>query len=31
MLVIYESHRNAIITSFVLWAVLWIASEVLLG
>jgi len=31
MLVIYESHRNAIITSFVLWAVLWILSEVLLG
>jgi len=31
MLVIYESHKNAIITSFVLWAVMWILSEVLLG
>jgi len=31
LLVIYENHRNAIITSFVLWAVLWILSEVMLG
>jgi uncharacterized membrane protein len=26
----YESHKNAIITAFVLWAVLWILSEILL-
>jgi uncharacterized membrane protein len=26
----YESHKNAIITAFVLWAVLWILSELLL-
>ena len=27
----YESHKNALITSGVLWLVLWILSEVLLG
>lgn len=27
----YESHKNAIITSVVLWAVLWILSEIILG
>jgi uncharacterized membrane protein len=27
----YESHKNAIISAFVLWAVLWILSEILLG
>jgi uncharacterized membrane protein len=27
----YENHKNAIITSFVLWAVLWILSEIILG
>ena len=27
----YESHKNAIITAFVLWAVLWILSEIILG
>lgn len=27
----YESHKNALITSGVLWLVLWIVSEVLLG
>jgi uncharacterized membrane protein len=27
----YESHKNAIITAFVLWFVLWILSEILLG
>jgi uncharacterized membrane protein len=26
----YESHKNAIITAFVFWAVLWILSELLL-
>ena len=26
----YENHRNAIITGFVFWAVLWILSELLL-
>jgi uncharacterized membrane protein len=26
----YESHKNAIISAFVLWAVLWILSEILL-
>ena len=31
MLWMYESHKNAIITSFVLWLVLWILSEVILG
>ncbi len=31
MLWIYESHKNALITSGVLWFVLWILSEVLLG
>jgi uncharacterized membrane protein len=25
----YESHKNAIITGFVLWAVLWIISEII--
>ena len=25
----YESHKNAIITAFVFWAVLWIVSEIL--
>ena len=30
-LVIYESHKNAIITSVVLWAVLFIVSVVLMG
>jgi hypothetical protein len=27
----YENHRNAIITGFVLWAVLWLLSELILG
>ena len=27
----YESHKNAIISAFVLWGVLWILSEILLG
>jgi hypothetical protein len=27
----YENHKNAIISSFVLWAVLWILSEIILG
>lgn len=27
----YESHKNAIITAFALWFVLWILSEILLG
>jgi len=27
----YESHKNAMITSAVLWAVLWILSEVMFG
>jgi hypothetical protein len=27
----YEKHKNAIISAFVLWAVLWILSEILLG
>ena len=27
----YESHKNAIITSFVLWLILWLASEILLA
>ncbi len=27
----YESHKNAIISAFVLWAVLWILSEILFG
>ncbi len=27
----YESHKNAIISAFVLWAVLWILSEIILG
>ncbi len=27
----YESHKNAIIASFALWAVLWILSEIILG
>ena len=31
MLWIYESHKNALITSGVLWFVLWILSEVLLS
>ena len=31
MLWIYESHKNALITSGVLWAILWILSEVMLG
>ncbi|MDA0193366.1 MAG: urate hydroxylase PuuD [Actinobacteria bacterium] len=31
MLWMYENHKNAIITSFVLWLVLWILSEVILG
>jgi uncharacterized membrane protein len=31
MLWMYESHKNALITSGVLWLVLWILSEVLLG
>jgi uncharacterized membrane protein len=31
MLWMYESHKNALITSGVLWFVLWILSEVLLG
>jgi hypothetical protein len=26
----YENHRNAIISAFVLWAVLWLLSELLL-
>ncbi len=26
----YESHKNAIVTGFVFWAVLWILSEILL-
>jgi len=30
-LVIYESHKNAIITSIVLWAVLFILSIVFMG
>jgi uncharacterized membrane protein len=31
MLWMYESHKNALISSGVLWLVLWILSEVLLG
>ena len=31
MLWIYESHKNALITSGILWLVMWILSEVLLG
>ena len=31
MLWIYESHKNALITSGVLWAILWILYEVMLG
>jgi uncharacterized membrane protein len=31
MLWIYESHKNALITSGILWLILWILSEVLLG
>ena len=31
MLWMYESHKNALITSGVLWAILWILSEVMLG
>ena len=31
LLWIYESHKNALITSGILWFVLWILSEVLLG
>ena len=31
MLWMYESHKNALITSGILWLILWIASEVLLG
>ena len=31
MLWMYESHKNALITSGVLWLVLWVLSEVLLG
>lgn len=27
----YESHKNAIISAFSLWAVLWILSEIILG
>ena len=27
----YENHKNAIISAFALWAVLWILSEILLG
>ena len=31
MLWIYESHKNALITGGVLWLVLWLLSEILLG
>ena len=31
MLWMYESHKNALITSGILWLVLWILSEVMLG
>ena len=31
MLWMYESHKNALITSGILWFVLWVLSEVLLG
>jgi len=31
MLWMYESHKNALITSGILWLILWISSEVLLG
>jgi len=31
MLWMYESHKNALITSGILWLILWIASEVLLA
>ena len=31
MLWVYESHKNALITSGILWLVMWILSEVLLG
>ena len=31
MLWMYESHKNALITSGILWLVLWILSEVILG
>ena len=31
LLWMYESHKNALITSGVLWLILWILSEVLLG
>jgi hypothetical protein len=27
----YESHKNALITGGILWLVLWILSEILLG
>jgi hypothetical protein len=31
LLWIYESHKNALITSGVLWVILWLLSETLLG
>jgi hypothetical protein len=31
LLWIYESHKNALITSGVLWVTLWLLSETLLG
>lgn len=31
MLWVYESHKNALITSGILWLIMWILSEVLLG
>jgi len=31
MLWMYESHKNALITSGILWLIMWTASEVLLG
>jgi uncharacterized membrane protein len=31
LLWVYESHKNALITSGILWLIMWILSEVLLG
>jgi hypothetical protein len=31
MLWMYESHKNALITSGVLWVILWVLSETMLG
>jgi hypothetical protein len=31
MLWMYESHKNALISSGVLWVILWVLSETMLG